>query len=876
MLSPPFACTVVVGLVFVSHSRPLADALVSFVRDMSGEDLRIEVAAGTGPKGEEFGTDATAIAAAIEAADDGDGVLVMVDVGSAVMSAEMALDLIDDALRSRVRLSPAPLVEGGLSAAVTAAMNADLAAVDRESRSALQDKADSVESALPNDRDEAPPGSPRAGASPPAPDDTPPSSASDAADVAVSVEVDVVNQMGLHQRPAATFVRTSGAYDASIKVSDLTSERGPVDGTSVSAVMALGAVGGHRVRLDARGPEAESAVEDLAELIRSGFGEPTVETTGSDRASASPGTADPVPAAAGDADPALRDDALDGIPVASGYVVEPAHVHRHELPEIPDRSPDDRQAEWDRLSDTLDQVRAEMEHELRSLNESGHGEAADILGAQQMLLDDPALRDRAREAILREATGAERAWMDAVDAVIDTYAATGDSYLAQRADDVRDVAIRVVQSLLDADPQPINGPDRAHVLVVRRLRPSDVPTLDAASVRAVICAEGNETSHAAILLRGRSIPAVFGVCPNVLTIDEGTPIGVDGETGLVWIRPSEDIVRHLGEQSRAYQQRLQTARARAQEPATTGDGTAVRVEANVSRLEDAEATGASGADGVGLLRTEFLFLDADDAPTEDEQVEVLSQIAEQTRDGPITIRALDVGGDKPLRYLPLPHEDNPFLGLRGVRVLLRYPSLFKSQIRAILRVGAHHTVRMLLPMVATPSEVQRAREMIDEACRELKDEGVEHAETLPLGSMVETPASAVAAETIVPHVDFFSIGTNDLTQYTMAADREHSDLGDLTSALQPPVLHLIRQTVDAAKERDCPVSVCGEIAGDHDAIPILLGLGVRRLSVAPALVAEVKAKIRNLHLNKCQALAAKALRADDARAVRSLAREFYG
>jgi phosphoenolpyruvate-protein phosphotransferase len=365
------------------------------------------------------------------------------------------------------------------------------------------------------------------------------------------------------------------------------------------------------------------------------------------------------------------------------------------------------------------------------------------------------------------------------------------------------------------------------------------------------------------------------VSPDVLAVDEGTPIGVDGETGLVWIRPSEEVVHHLGEQSRAYQERLQTARARAEEPAATADGTEIRVEANVSRLDDAATTGASGADGVGLLRTEFLFLDADDAPTEDEQVEVLTQIAERCGTGPITIRALDVGGDKPLRYLPLPPEDNPFLGLRGIRVLLRYPSLFKTQIRAILRVGARHTVRMLLPMVATPSEVRRTREMVEEVRRDLDEDGVEHADALPIGSMVETPASAVAAQTLAPHVDFFSIGTNDLTQYTMAADREHGDLGDLTSALQPPVLHLIRQTVDAAAEHDCSVSVCGEIAGDHDALPVLLGLGVRRLSVAPALVAEVKATIRDLRLTDCQSFAARALRADDARAVRTLAREFY-
>jgi phosphocarrier protein FPr len=830
---------------------------------MSGEAVRIKIAAGTGDPDAEYGTDATAIASAIEAADDGDGVVVLLDVGSAVLSADTALEFIDPDLRKRTRLVDAPFVEGAISAGVTASGGGSLDQVVRDARAALDQK----RQAVPGDTASTSTVTSERGTDPGVWDAT--------------TTVEVINDHGLHARPAARFVRLALEYagsseGATIQVRDLTNGNGPVDATSQSTVTTLGAVRGHRLQIDATGENASDIVERLASLVASGF-----EDDGEMPGESTDGTP-PMSSATGAA-PDQRDDsaysdaqmrqALRGIAVQPGAVVAPAYVHQAAMPDIPNETTDDPEATWDRLSAVLDHVREQMDDQRSRLIDTGHTDAADILGAQQLLLADPALRDRVRSNVFDDRYAAPRAWMNGVEAVIDAYASADDAYLSERADDVRDVAVRVLHVLVDVPQEPIRGPDAPHVLISRRFRPSEIPELDGENVQGVVCAEGNATSHSAILLRGRGIPAVFDAGPDLLTVANGDDIAMDALQGLVWVDPEDDVRHAVETVRREHAEADRRARAAAHDPATTNSGTEISVGANVSGPDDAQEASENGADGIGLLRTEFLFQDRTDPPDEDEQVSLLDRICTAVTPGTVTVRTLDVGGDKPLRYLPMPEEANPALGLRGIRALLRQPDLLRQQLCAVLRVADRHSVRLMVPMVATLEEIHKTRTLLEEARDQIRRLGGNGDVPLPLGTMIETPAAALTARVMAGELDFFSIGTNDLTQYTMAADREHGDLAALTDALQPAVLRLIHATATAAREASIPVSVCGEIAADRLAIPILVGLGIRSLSVLPNRVPAVKETVRSLNDAECADLADEVLEASSAADVRRRVRE---
>lgn len=833
---------------------------------MAGDDVPISVAAGAGDDGADFGTDATAILEAITGGPPGAETLVLVDVGSAVMSAELALDFLPDDDRARVRLCPAPFVEGTLSAAVQAGLEASLDTVYQEAVGALQQKQTSVADAT---GDAAAPASTKV-------DSTEADSTEGHSTAAHTIEATLPNPHGLHARPAARFVRTAASFDAEIVVENQTAQRGPVAATSLSSVAMLGAVKGDRLRLSADGPDANDALETLAAMIRDGFGE--IE------AAAEASGADPARDAARDASESamalrsLPDDGpahVVGDPVASGIAIGPAYQYQTALPEMPTAPPADPRAAWKDFDAALQTVAAAMQEERDDYRAAGADDAAGILDAQSLLLSDDALRAQVRTSVLEEGRPVARAWMDAITSVAEDYAALDDPYLQQRADDVRDVGRRVVRHLVGATAS-IRDPGEPFVLVADTLVPSDVTAFDDLPVRGVVCARGNPTSHSAILLRSQGCPAVFGAGLGLLAVDDGTPVALRGDTGAVWVDPEPATAEAVRRQHEAQEKERGARIEAAQAPAKTSDGIPIHVAANVNRPADAHTAARMGADGVGLLRTEFLFTGREAPPSEDEQVDALGEAVRALNGAPVVIRALDVGGDKPLPYVPLPEEANPFLGLRGIRVLLQMPDLFKTQLRAILRVAADHPVRLLLPMVAMPSEVEQARARIQDARNELRTAGHRAAETLPLGMMIETPASALGAARYAEVVDFFSIGTNDLTQYTMAADREHGRLGGLSDAFHPPVLSLIARVAAAARDAETPlpVSVCGELASHPPAVPLLLGLGVQRLSVAPPSIPTVKALVRVCDSEAVRALADDALTAADAAAVREQCRAF--
>ncbi|WP_250035804.1 phosphoenolpyruvate--protein phosphotransferase [Paractinoplanes maris] len=776
-----------VGLVVVCHSRPLARAAVALASEMTaGRPVAVEVAAGLDDT--TFGTDAVAISEAITAVDSGDGVVVLMDLGSAVLSAELALEMVDEP--DRVILSPAPLVEGLIAATVAAASGADRHEVAEEAVNGLAGKQSHL------------------GVAPTTPDE------SDAKPEATAT-ITIHNPHGLHARPAASLVTEVRAFDARVELRNATTGGPWVPASSLTRVATLGASRDHELDVRAEGREARDAVNRIVAVARQNFGEPAPEDDAlAGGASLSPDD----PTATSQATPG-RGEAPRGEAASPGIGIGPALRVREapiELPHTPSQGP---AIERHRL----DRALAAAGQELDRLHNP-------IFDAHRMLLEDDDLLDDVHTRIDRDEP-APQAWHEATARVAAEFDDLTDPYLRGRAADVRAVAQQVLRALLGL---PAPAPDGDGVLIAADLTPAEAATLDPHRIAGVVLAGGSLTSHAAILTRTRGIPAVVGAGPGILDIPAGTLIAMDGGTGEVVAAPSDAVLATF--RSRAHQQDLRRTEAltRAAAPAVTSRGLTIEVGANIGSVGDARSAAANGADLAGLVRTEFLFLDRTQAPGLDEQADVYRRIAEALGGRRITLRTLDAGSDKPLPYLPPPAEANPFLGVRGLRHSLAHPAMFAEQLRAIVQVARETPVSIMFPMVTTVDELRAARAMLAEAG---------DAPGLRVGMMVEVPAAALRAAEFVPYVDFFSIGTNDLTQYTLAAERGNPALLSLTAGLDPAVERLVGEVCRAAGDRVL-VGVCGELAGDETVVPRLLASGVRELSVAPALIPLVKQAVR--------------------------------
>jgi phosphoenolpyruvate-protein phosphotransferase len=411
------------------------------------------------------------------------------------------------------------------------------------------------------------------------------------------------------------------------------------------------------------------------------------------------------------------------------------------------------------------------------------------------------------------------------------------------------------------------------IVLAEDLTPSDTAQLDRRNVRGFCTAKGGKTSHAAILARSLGIPAVVGAGTAVLEIPPETPLILDGDKGLLIVNPVHETILEYKARQRRRQDARALALASAQEPAVTRDGHTVEVVANIGAVDEVEIVLQKGGEGVGLLRTEFLYLNRNTPPTEDEQTNAYQGIAKALEGRPLIIRTLDIGGDKPLPYLPLEHEDNPFLGHRGLRLCLAHPEMFRTQLRAILRAAAHGNIKVMYPMVTDVQEVRAAKEHMQAARQNLDQRGIAFGEP-ETGIMVEIPATAIAADLFTPEVDFFSIGTNDLTQYTLAADRTNTKVQDIADPLHPAVLRLIANTIRVAHDAGIWVGLCGELAGDPLAAPLLLGLGLDEFSMAPAAIPAVKSVLRRWSLEDAKRLAPQVLACESAAAVRQLLHEW--
>jgi len=805
----------VVGLVIVSHSAPLVEGVVALAREMGGEEVAIEAAGGM--EDGAIGTDAERVRSAIERARGDDGVLVLMDLGSALMSAEMAVEMADPD-GGPIRLSDAPLVEGAVAAAASARGGATLDEVAREARGAIRMKSEQLGGGDPD----------------PAPL---PADLGSGEELRLRVE----NRLGLHARPAARFVAALRGLDAEVQVSNATHGRGPADGRSLTGLAVLGVHTGDEIRVLARGPEAAVALDAVRALAAANWGDAPTPDRPDER----------VPQRGGGAPEAGA--RLVGVAASPGIAIGAARRLRAADPVVEDGPVGSVEEERERLDAARAAVRRDLEAARAAIAGRGGATEAEIFDAHALLLDDDALLAPATAAI-GDGSGAARAWQSSAAAAAASFRALEDPYLRERAVDVEDVARRVLGHLAGTPSAPVLA--EPGIVLADELTPGEAAALDPERAYAIATARGGATGHAAILARALGIPAVVGLGEPLLAIEDGTPLVLDGDHGTVEIDPDPATIAAREERRRSDDDARAEALRRAGEPGALRDGRRVEVVANIGSAAEARPAVEQGAEGVGLLRTEFLFLDRADPPSEDEQVAVLTEIAEALDGRPLIVRTLDAGADKPLPFLRQAPEANPFLGRRGIRLSLAEPELLRTQLRAVLRVAAEHPLKLMFPMVATVEELRAARAHLDAERAALGS-----AAELEVGVMVEVPALALAAAQVAPEVDFFSIGTNDLAQYTMAAERGNAALSALLDAAsRAPVLRLVEAVVEAAEAHGRWVGVCGELAGDPEAAVALVGVGVRELSMAAGRIPAVKAALRETDGEAAAAAAQRMLR----------------
>ena len=665
------------------------------------------------------------------------------------------------------------------------------------------------------------------------------------------LDLTIYNATGLHARPAKTFVKLAKKYKSNIK---LHHDDKAVNGKSLIGVLKLGIKYQGEIRLVIEGEDEDAAAVALTDAVADGLGE---------EVHAPVATPEPVKEEAPVVEPApvaQNANLLQGVTASAGIAI--GKVWQYVSAEITlPTGYNGVEAETEALNTAIGQAEAQL-NTLREQTEAKIGEEeAAIFEAHLELLTDPDTIQATLDKI-GDGFNAATAWAEVTEASARALAALDDEVLAARSADMRDVGERVLRCMTgQAAPRMPNDP---FVLIVDDLSPSMAAALDKSLVLGICTAYGGPNAHAAILARAFGLPAIVSVGEALLKLDNGTNVIVDAKAATIQLNPTDAEMQQAQTEQDTIKAAYEHALATSGDPAITTDGHRVEIAANVGDLDNTREGYRLGAEGVGLLRTEFLFLQRDTAPSVAEQTEVYGDILAAMHEHAVIIRTLDVGGDKPLPYINVPHEDNPFLGERGIRLCLNRPQLLRDQLTAIAQASARGRARIMFPMVSDLNELLQARAMVEEVCQAA---GVPMPE---VGIMIEVPAAALMADMLAPHVDFFSVGTNDLTQYTMAVDRMHPALSKLSDGLHPAVLRLISHTVKAAHEAGKWVGVCGALGSDPQAVPILVGLGVDELSVSVPAVPSVKAQIRTLSLSAAQELARKALQSATAVDVRQL------
>lgn len=678
----------------------------------------------------------------------------------------------------------------------------------------------------------------------------------------ISGQVTLINPAGLHFGPAVQFVQLAASHQAEIEVRNLASGAGPANAKRFNQVLSLGAEQGHAIAISAQGSDAQAAVDALLALAAAGFGE--VEAA----AEAPPAPAQVTTSGRGR-------QALHGIAASSGVAVGTAVVLAAAQRAVRRTAAADPAAEWKRYQTAVERARGDLLALAERMARELGAQQSRIFQAHAMLLADEDLAAQLHAAIFEQRLNAEAALSDVFGAEAGRLHDMAGPRFQERAADLRDLAGRLLRILDGGHATPaIELPQQA-VIVAEDLTPSQTAGLDRSRVVGFCTALGGPTAHTAILARSMGIPAVVGMGEALLAqVRTGMAVAIDGAAGALILDPDAATAAAFDAQRQAALLERAAAFASAQAEARTADGKHVEVVANLATAADAQVALQAGAEGVGLLRTEFIFQERTEPPSEEEQVAIYRQVAEAMAGRPVVIRTLDIGGDKPAPYLQLPAEANPFLGWRAIRISLALPAFFKVQLRAILRAALHGNVLVMFPMIATVEEVVQAQALLAEAAADLAAQGIPHAATIPAGIMVEVPSAALIADQLAPLVDFFSIGTNDLTQYTFAADRGNARVAHVGEPLHPAVLRQIARVIDAAHATGKWVGLCGELAGQPEGIPVLLGLGLDEFSMSAASIPAAKALLARLNVPDVQRLAQHALDLPDAAAVKAEVKRF--
>lgn len=767
-----------VGLVIVSHSAALANGVAELAGQMA-PDVAIE-AAGGGEDGS-LGTDFDKISAALGLAESGAGVVVLYDLGSAVLTTETALEFLDPDNAAKIIVVDAPLVEGALAAAVSAQAGDDRAAVAAAAAAA--------------GRNETAP----TAEGPPVADNAP----------AMTAQVVLVNPLGLHARPAAQLNVEAARWDAKITLGreggDLAAVR------NVLAVVAMALRGGETIKLAATGSQAAQALGAITTIIEGGFGEKEHRDTSS--------TTEPSVRS-------VQDGVLHAAAAVPGLAIGAA-LRLDELePDLPTGAagPAAPDVEKHRLTKAI----------AAAIQKLDSGSAFDR--AHAGMIADQTLLDAALAAIQR---GAERAWWQAVSDFSQSFADSADETISARAVDIREAGAAVLHELgITLNRIPADLTDK--IVLAVDLGPAEIPQLVKAGAAGVILAASSTTAHAVIIARGLGLPMVIRAGDATDIVAAGQVLILDGDAGTVNLAPTPTEQTDAGEQIAHRRDRIEQLKAQAHQQVRLSNGTRITVSANIGSVQDAVAAIENGADGVGLLRTELLVLDRPNFPDEQTQYQDLRAIFEVLGDRDIVVRVLDAGGDKPVRALELDPVINGFLGVRGLRWLLANPAVLHTQLRAICRAAHQRHVHLMAPMVTVAAEVVAFREAVQRAVRSLKADGLTFGEPEAIGVMIEVPAAALAADEICAVADFVSIGSNDLTSYTMAADRTIAGVADLLDSGSLAITRLIKQICDYAATTNTPVAVCGEMAGVAEHAQRLVGLGVSELSMAPSRIPQIK------------------------------------
>ena len=912
-----------VGIVIVSHSAKLAAGVEELARQMVREPLSIAIAAGIDDPDGPFGTDAMDVSAAIESAYSEDGVIVLMDLGTAVTSAQMAWEFLPQNKRSKVRLCEAPLVEGAIAAAVQAAAGASLEKVIAEARGVILGAKGIDSESLPE-----------------------PERTFKAASfnlktdrAAKEIRLTVNNRLGIHARPAAKLAAAANQFQSQIILKNITTGAIARSAKSINQIATLGILEGDEIAIAATGSDAEAALAALQQLIENNFGEQAksekdqqakseqaksqldqqakyqqvksekdeqaksekdqqaksqldwqakseqAKSEKDEQAKSKKQTSTIPTSSKPNKGAEIAEATIGGIGASPGIAIGAAIKYRSALSarvegkndfdktqnpfdsfgqEALERADldqsDNPEHEWQQLDLAIQTAERQIHGLAHRSSIPPSSEILDIFQAHLLCLEDPVLLERVRELIFDRSLDAVCAWKMAIAEIASNYQFLQDPYLQARAKDIQDVGLRVLRSLEGVESETYEMP-QAGILIATELTPSEVAQLKpnwetlGVALTGICMVAGSPTSHSAIIAKMMGIPTVVGVGKELLQLAAGVELALDGETGRVWIEPSSQKRREL----EAKQERLETMQQAIAAEAITRDRRKVLITANIIDASGARFALNCGAGGVGLLRTEFLYSERKTPPTEEEQLEAYRAIARILGDRPLVIRTVDIGGDKPIAYINPEPEANPFLGWRGVRQSLDCPELLETQLRAILRASHRQQIKVMFPMVTSVREIRAAKQTLAKVQSQLLQAGIPFDKGIEVGIMVETPAAVTMADRLAVEVDFFSIGTNDLSQYAMAADRSNSKVAHLADPLEPAVLRMVRDTIDAAREAGIWTSICGEVASNPIATAILVGLGADELSVTPAAIPALKAEIARLTMAEAKAIASDAL-----------------